>query len=122
MKVQLKVLLILYLLINLSGCKTMEREESGTEKFISEEPEISDGLPLSWIYFKDEKYTFNRVIPKEEVDMSLIEFTGTHTKVGDGAKNRLEIYLYKKDDSLFIIDDEGPTEEWVNYIKTKFRQ
>lgn len=119
MKVQLKMLLILCLLITLSGCITTDSEESGrnTEKFISKEPEISDGLPLSWIYFKDEKYPFNKVIPKEEVDMSLIESTGTQTKVGDGAKYGQEIYLYKKDDSLFIIDEEGPTEEWANYIK-----
>lgn len=119
MKVLLKMLLILCLLITLSGCTTMDSDESGrnTEKFISEEPEISDGLPLSWIYFKDEKYTFNKVIPKEGVDMSLIESTGTQTKFGDGAKDGQEIYHYKKDGSLFIISNEGPTEEWVNYIK-----
>lgn len=119
MKVQMNVLLILCLLIILSGCTTEDSEESvkNTDKFISEEPEISEGIPLAWIYFKGEKYTFNRVIPKEEVDMSLIESTETQTKFGDGAEDGQEIYLYKKDDSLFIISNEGPTEEWVNFIK-----
>ena len=45
---------------------------------ISGETEIiSDPLPVQWIFYNEEKYTFNSVIPKEEVDISLIESTGT---------------------------------------------
>lgn len=121
MKEQLKILLMLCLLITLTGCgTTMDNQvsEQQTEKSIAENTEIvSESLPVQWIFYEEEKYVFSKIIPKEEVDISLIETTGTQTKYGDGAKHGQEIYFYKKDSSLFIIDNEGPTEEWVNFIK-----
>ena len=49
--------------------------------------------------------------------MSQIVSTSTVTALGDGAEFGNEIFLYKKDGSLFIIDNTGPTEQWANFTK-----
>lgn len=74
-------------------------------------------LPPQWINYGGEKYVFNSIISKEEVDMSQIVSTNTLTALGDGAESGNEIFLYKKDGSLFIIDNTGPTEKWANFTK-----
>ncbi|MBU0906324.1 MAG: hypothetical protein KKF57_14110 [Firmicutes bacterium] len=86
-------------------------------KETTEEAKISEPIPLQWINYGVEKYVFNRIIPKDEVDMSQIVSTNTLTALGDGAESGIEIFLYKKDGSLFIIDNTGPTEQWANFIK-----
>ena len=50
--------------------------------------------------------------------MSRIVSTNTLTALGDGAESGNEIFLYKKDGSLFIIDNTGPTEQWANFSKS----
>ena len=86
-------------------------------KETTEEVKISEPIPLQWINYGGEKYVFNRIIPKDEVDMSQIVSTNTLTALGDGAESGNEIFLYKKDGSLIIIDNTGPTEQWANFIK-----
>jgi hypothetical protein len=116
----LKLCLSLFILIVLNGCgTTSEIKESGKDslKETAEEPIISDPLPVMWINNDGEKYVFNRIIPKDEVDMSQIVSTIALTALGDGAEFGKEIFLYKKDDSLFIIDNTGSTEPWVNFTK-----
>lgn len=49
--------------------------------------------------------------------MSQIISTNTVTELGDGAEFGNEIFLYKKNGSLFIIDKTGPTEQWANFTK-----
>ena len=49
--------------------------------------------------------------------MSQIVSTNTLTALGDGAESGNEIFLYKKDGSLFIIDNTGPTEQWANFTR-----
>ena len=83
----------------------------------TEQPVTGGPLPLQWINYVGEKYVFNRIIPKDEVDMSQIVSTNTLTASGDGAEYGNEIFLYKKDGSLFIIDNTGPTEQWANFTK-----
>ncbi|TQR15684.1 hypothetical protein [Psychrobacillus vulpis] len=116
----LKLWLSLLILFVISGCgPTSEIKESGKDslKETAEDPIISDPLPLSWINYGGEKYVFNRIIPKDEVDMSQIVSTNALTALGDGAESGNEIFLYKKDGSLFIIDNTGPTEQWANFTK-----
>lgn len=83
----------------------------------TEEPIIVEPSPLQWINYSGEKYVFNRIIPKGELDMDQIISTNTLTSFGDGAEFGNEIFLYKKDGSLFLIDNTGPTEQWANFIK-----
>lgn len=83
----------------------------------TEEPIIVEPSPLQWINYSGEKYVFNRIIPKGELDMNQIISTNTLTSFGDGAEFGNEIFLYKKDGSLFLIDNTGPTEQWANFIK-----
>lgn len=78
---------------------------------------MDEPLPLQWINHGVEKYVFNRIIPKDEVDMGQIVSTNTLTALGDGAVSGNEIFIYKKDGSLFIIDNTGPTEQWANFTK-----
>jgi len=103
----------------LSGCtndsSSVINNPPATES--TEEPVIDEPLPLQWVNYGGEKYVFNRIIPKDEVDMSQIVSTNTLTALGDGAAFGNEIFLYKKDDSLFIIDNTGPTEQWANFTK-----
>ena len=87
-------------------------------KETTEEVKISEPIPLQWINYGGEKYVFNRIIPKDEVDMSQIVSTNTLTALGDGAESGNEIFLYKKDGSLFIIDNTGPTEQWAYFSKS----
>ena len=75
----------------------------------TEEPIIVEPSPLQWINYSGEKYVFNRIIPKRELDMDQIISTNTLTSFGDGAEFGNEIFLYKKDGSLFLIDNTGPT-------------
>lgn len=83
----------------------------------TEEPIIVEPSPLQWINYSGEKYVFNRIIPKGKLDMDQIISTNTLTSFGDGAEFGNEIFLYKKDGSLFLIDNTGPTEQWANFIK-----
>lgn len=103
----------------LSGCTNDSSAVSNNSlaKETTEEPIIGEPLPLQWINYGGEKYVFNRIIPKDGVDMSQIVSTNTLTALGDGAESGNEIFLYKKDGSLFIIDNTGPTEQWVNFTK-----
>ncbi|WP_342601077.1 hypothetical protein MHB48_08770 [Psychrobacillus sp. FSL H8-0483] len=101
----LKLWLSLFFLIVINGCgPTSEIKESGKDslKETAEVPINSGGpLPLQWINYGGEKYVFNRIIPKDEVDMSQIVSTNALTALGDGAEFGNEIFLYKKDGSLF---------------------
>lgn len=113
MKNLLKLLTLFLIIIVLAGCGLIESKSETNQSTA----EIFGGTPVSWLYYKDNKYVFNRVIPNDEIDMTLIEPTNIKTKMGDGWQHGVEIYLYKKDNSLFIIDKGGPIEEWANYTK-----
>ena len=117
----LKLWLSLFILIVINGCgPTSDIKESAKDslKETTENTIITGGpLPLQWINYRGEKYVFNRIISKEEVDMSQIVSTNALTALGDGAESGNEIFLYKKDSSLFIIDSIGPTEQWANFTK-----
>jgi hypothetical protein len=113
----LKLLLSLFILIVINGCAEIKESGKDSLKETAEDPIISDPLPLMWINYGGEKYVFNRIIPKDEVDMSQIVSTNSLTALGDGAEFGNEIFLYKKDGSLFIIDNTGPTEQWANFTK-----
>jgi len=99
MKNLLKFLTLFLFFIVFAGCGLIESKQESKSETDQSTVEISDGLPVSWLYYKDNKYDFNRVIPKDEIDMTLIESTDTETKMGDGARHGIEIYLY---DSLSI--------------------
>lgn len=114
--------------LSLMGCGqtetvTIEKEEtipietadSGQEEEITIESEPS--TPLQWIYFQDEKYEFNRVVPVQEIDQAKLAPTGTVTGKDDGFLPGQEIFLYEIDGSIFVVDDTGPTEEWANFTK-----
>lgn len=92
-----------------------ETADSGQEEEITIESEPS--TPLQWIYFEDEKYEFNRVVPVQEIDQAKLAPTGTLTGKDDGFLPGQEIFLYELDGSIFAIDDTGPTEEWANFTK-----
>ena len=117
----LKLWLLLFILIVINGCgPTSEIKESAKDslKENAKDTIITGGpLPLQWINYGGEKYVFNRIVSKEEVDLSQIVSTNALTVLGDGAESGNEIFLYKKDGSLFIIDNTGPTEQWANFSK-----
>ncbi|SFP96957.1 hypothetical protein SAMN05421670_0477 [Psychrobacillus psychrotolerans] len=50
-----------------------------------------------------------------EIGMSMVEVTGSKTKLGDGVQHNQDIYLNKKDGSLFVISIDGPVERWVSF-------
>lgn len=118
MNYRLKLLLCLTLLIPIAGCGTNDTETNAVEK---NEKEImgnaSDPLPVMSLNYEGSNYKFNEIIPKEEIDMSQIVYTGTYTESGDRVENGKEIIFYKRNNSVFIIDDNGPTEEWVNFTE-----
>lgn len=104
------------LLIPLAGCGT---NDTDTNTVARNEKEImgksSDPLPIMSLNYEGSNYKFNKIIPKEEIDMSQIVYTGTYTESGDQVENGKEIIFYKKNNSVFIIDDNGLTEEWANF-------
>lgn len=118
MNYRLMVLLFLTLPIFLAGCGT---NDTNTNVVAKNENEIkdkpSDPLPLMSLSYEGSNYKFNKIIPKEEIDMNQIVYTGTYTKSGDHVEHGKEILFYKKNKSVFIIDNNGPTEEWVNFTK-----
>jgi hypothetical protein len=106
-RVTLVQLIFIGVLLVLTGC----RQEEG----MNAEPELS--TPLQWIYFKGEKYEFNRVVPVEEINRAELTPTGAFTGEGDGFLSGQEVFLYELDGSIFAVDDTGPTEEWVNFAR-----
>ncbi|MEK4244551.1 MULTISPECIES: hypothetical protein [unclassified Psychrobacillus] len=54
-----------------------------------------------------------RIVQRQEIHeigMSMVEVTGSQTKLGDGVQHNQDIYLNKKDGSLFVISIDGPVE------------
>ncbi len=118
MKNSLKVLNLFFLIIVLAGCGISDKDiDSKTNQTAN----IVPGVPVQWLYFNDEKFVFSRVIPKDEIDMSMVELTGSKTKFGDGVQDNQDIYLYKKDHSLFVISKDGTAEQWANFTKNEKR-
>lgn len=59
-----------------------------------------------------------RIVQRQEIHeigMSMVEVTGSKTKLGDGVQHNQDIYLNKKDGSLFVISIDGPVERWVSF-------
>ena len=112
----LKVVILFFLIIVLAGCGITDKD---IDSKTNQTAEVLPGVPVQWLYFNDEKFVFSRVIPKDEIDMSMVELTGSKTKFGDGVQDNQDIYLYKKDDSLIVISKDGPVEQWVNFTKNE---
>ncbi|MEK3977378.1 hypothetical protein MKZ20_21560 [Psychrobacillus sp. FSL K6-2684] len=110
----LKVLNLFFLIIVLTGCGVTDKDIDSKAN-----QTVQVDVPVQWLYYNDEKYVFNRVIPKEEIDMSMVELTGLKTKLGDGVEHNQDIYLYKKDGSLFVISKEESVEQWANFTENK---
>ena len=105
----MKKLLFLLFLINLSACSPQE----------SNEIEIAPGLPLSWITHQGDKYVFSEVYSDGEIGMEDVVSTNTFTGEGDGTASGEEVFIEQESGDLFIIDNSGPSEEWVRFVKEK---
>lgn len=127
-----RFVLVLLIFIGVSqvllGCAQTKTVTNGNEEALpTETAESGQGAvgtidsepstPLQWIYFKGEKYELNRVVPVQEIDRDQLLPTGITTGEGDGFLPGREIFLYELDGSIFAVDDTGPTEEWVNFVR-----
>ncbi|MBY6272711.1 MAG: hypothetical protein CW346_10930 [Bacillaceae bacterium] len=110
------VLLILGLMA-VAGCDQGTAAESLGYQAAEEKADCA--LPVSWIQYKGEKYTFVKVHSKEEIDFANIRSTRTYTGEGDGTLPGSEIFVDKKTGNLLIVDDTGPEEEWVEFTKSE---
>lgn len=110
------VLLILGLMA-VAGCDQGTAAESLGDQAAEEKADCA--LPVSWIQYKGEKYTFVKVHSKEEIDFANIRSTRTYTGEGDGTLPGREIFVDKKTGNLLIVDDTGPEEEWSEFTKSE---
>lgn len=110
-------------LVLLAGCGETAEEVQNSDEPVEEIPDADEpaerteepSIPQSWIIYEDERYNFNESVPADEINQAQLVDTGEVTDEEDGTLLRQEIYLYEEDGSLFIVDDAGPEEEWLNY-------
>ena len=105
----MKKLLFLLFFISVSACSPQETNEN----------EITPGLPLMWITHQGDKYVFSEVYSDGEIGMEDVVSTNTFTGEGDGTASGEEVFVEQESGDLFIIDDSGPNEEWVRFVKEK---
>ena len=97
-----KYMLVLVLLL-ISACSQLDRTQTDS--------------PKMQINYQGDKYIFNEVYAREEINMEDITSTNTFTAKGDVVMFGKEIFLDQKSGDLFIIADSGPKEEWVRFTK-----
>jgi uncharacterized lipoprotein NlpE involved in copper resistance len=99
-------LLILTILV-ISGCNS-DKEQS--EK-------VSEGLPVMWVIYQGEKYTFESSYSSEQVDIGKIISTNTFTDKDDGFEIGKEIYQHKQTGEIYVLDNSGSSKEWIKLTK-----
>lgn len=105
----MKKLLFLLFFISVSAFSPQETNEI----------EIAPGLPVSWITHQGDKYVFSEVYSDGEIGFENVISTNTYTGEGDGTEFGEEVFIEHESGDLFIIDDSGPNEEWVRFVKEK---